>query len=81
MTKTINIADEHVPELIEIYGADWSAQILNEEGVLIDNPETKAVFANNRLTVELRDSIRYRVLKYRKAEARNNVDTTDITED
>jgi hypothetical protein len=83
MVKSINIKDSHVSELIEIYGQDWQANIVNPEtgDEMIPNPQSKAQFANDELTVHLRQAIAYRVQNYRKRVAQVNIDNTDITED
>jgi hypothetical protein len=81
MIKEIKIGDQHIPELIEIYGEGYSADIDNGDGTTTPNPKTKAQWANDNLGRELRASIVRRVQNYRARQAQESIDETDITED
>jgi len=83
--KTINIKDADVPEMIEVYGEDYQTEVIDEASLevpkpLIPNPQTKAQYANEQLTFHLRESIRIKVLRYRRKLLAQTLNTTDITE-
>lgn len=82
MIKSITIPDEHVAEMVEVYGRNYQPLLMDETGEInIPNPQTKTQFANAQLTIAIRGGIRAQVMRYRSDQAVVNVDTTDITAD
>ena len=80
-TKTINIKDAYVPELIDVFGEGYQTEILDVDGVtLIPNPQTKTQFANAQFDADIRTYIHRRVKMYRDRAALASSDNTTITE-
>jgi hypothetical protein len=80
-TRTITIKDAYVPEMIEVFGERWPAQILDVDGeTLIDNPQSKANFAGERFDREIKEYIHTRVKSYRMQNALDSLDNTEILE-
>ena len=65
ITKTYTIPDELVPELIECFGESWTEKVINENGELIDNPDSKAMFASKEFDRQVKEHIKNIVVRYR----------------
>ena len=77
MIKTFTIPQQHVAELIEVFGEGYAEMIPDEEGTMIPNPQTKAQFANEVFDESIISHVRYRVVNYRRRSL-PEVDKTDI---
>ena len=85
--QTIIIKDSHIPELINVFGANWSDVVPNPDydpqvqgsPVSIPNPQDKTQFALEEFNRSVRRHIYSVVLQHRKNIA-PAIDTTDITE-
>jgi len=62
--KTFTIPDDLVPELIEVFGKGYS-ETITEDGIEIDNPQTKAQFASANFDAFVQSAVKERVVKYR----------------
>lgn len=81
ITKSYTIPDQHIPELINVFGLYWTPQVLDSDGVtMIDNPQTKAQFASQKFDEDVRGYILSRVRNYRKQVAYSTLDQTEILE-
>ena len=81
-TKTINIKDAYLPELIEVFGERWPEEILDIDGVtLIPNPETKQAYANRAFDRDIKAHIHDRVRAYRRKTAWEALNHEEIVED
>jgi len=80
MVKTFNIPDEKVPELIEVFGEYYQTNILDENGDLVVNTQTKAQFANEQFDNRIKNYVKDIVVSYRNNIAQASVDNTNIIE-
>lgn len=80
-TLTITIKDAYVPEMIEVFGEHYQAEIPDGNGGMIPNPQTKAQWAQDEVIRQIRNQfIKRKVMNYRERMAGNTVDQTDITD-
>ncbi len=75
MVRSITIKDEYIPELIEVVGKNYEAEIDGEP-----NPQTKAQFASATFDLEWRNYIKRRVQNHRQEIARAAINDTEIVE-
>lgn len=80
MVKEIIIKDSHVPELIEVFSEGYFSQLPDENGELIDNPQTKAQYASEQFDLHVKRCIKKRVQRHRERVAISQVSTEEITE-
>ncbi len=83
MIKSITIKDAAIPELINVFGKEWQAEIQDpaeDLGVMMPNPVTKSTFANAEFDKDIRTYIHRRVSMFRQNAAVQAADTTEITE-
>ena len=78
MTKTYNIPNEHVAELIEVYGQNYQEDIDDGNGNTIPNPQTKAQFASEIFDKEIINSVKRRVQDYRRTKLMIDINNTEI---
>jgi len=80
--KTYTIPDQHVAELIVIFGKDYQEFIPDANGELIPNTQSKANFASQKFDEEVRRAISTIVTRHRYEvqQAAVTVDLTDILE-
>lgn len=78
--KTFTIKDEYVPELIEAFGQGYQETVLDENGDVIANPQTKAQYANEQFDMRIKMYIRGIVMSYRSYLLEDSLNQEDITE-
>lgn len=73
------IPEARKPEMIEVFGKGWTAEIEDENGDLIPNPQTKAQYAADFLHKFTKNCWHQRVMRYRE-DQRAPIDTSMITD-
>ena len=69
-SKTINIKDNYVPELIEVFGVGYKEEM----------SISKTQFANEQFDKDVKDWIHTRVTLHRQEVSKQSIDNTKITE-
>jgi hypothetical protein len=80
IVKTYTIPDQHIAELVDVFGQNYIDTIIDINGTPIPNPQTKANFASEQFDREVRRAISQKVRDYRQKLAAIAVDTTEILE-
>ena len=80
MIKSYNIPSEHVPELIAVFGQNWTETVLDQNGQEVPNPETKGEYAERIFDTEIINNVKRRVQDYRKRQLMQSLDETVIIE-
>ena len=75
---TLTIPDARKAEMIEVFGKGWTAEIEDENGDLIPNPQNKAQFAAAFFDKFIKGAIHQRVMRHRRSVA-PAIDETEIT--
>lgn len=79
---SVEIADEDVDRVINAVASNYNYQdqIINDNNVLVDNPESKYVFANRMVRKFLSDHVKKYELELAKQELENQLNSITIND-
>lgn len=79
---SVEIADEDVDRVINAVASNYNyqQQIINDNNVLVDNPESKYVFANRMVRKFLSDHVKKYELELAKQELENQLNSITIND-
>ena len=76
VTKSYKIPSALVEELINVFGENYQAEVVDENGDTVTNTQTKTEFASAQFDAEIINYVVSRVRAYRKSQAVKELSTT-----